>query len=624
MIFKLTNELKSTDSRQLTTDNCNDLGRYNFPWIILSLLTILRLVLAGWGHLSETESYLLLCSHHLDWGFVEGPAGISALMRLSEVLLGNAPLAMRWFSPVLLLGASWILWRLTVALYDKKRAFWTVIIFNLLPLANAAGTVMEGTMLITLSWLAAFYLAWELITQQRQKNKIFPWFLFGLILAIGTQVTYQIGWLLPLVVIASLDYFHNALDAKNAEVVSSSWRRGSGVLMAISLLGLSWLPLLFWNNNHDWVQWQGMTWDSFWSWPPCEDDYFQCLPLVWALLLLGPFLVVAACYFSRLWMLESPFFLLLLVPFFFGLNELGHDKVPFALLLLVTALFLPSTVDLFFQTKRWQRVGALLLLGIGCCSVLLLLGKISSSTTQESPWNFPSPTGVIGTEAAATQLLQLRATYAENLSSKSTDATNNCVAPVLAPSSTSGTLSRCAPSTPCSSCNSLAPARLAPAGLPWAVDPAAATRHVLASANLKTGSNTSGRAPFLIAETPGLAAILGAVLPINYPELKDAPSVFIPESPALASQFLFWPHYADAITENTTPDPLYTEEKEVSPFLGHDAFYITTEKLEEIPQTISGAFSAIIPLSVVLSLQNNGQTEELKIYLCQSYQMLSL
>ena len=645
----------------------------NFPWIILSLLTILRLVLAAWGHLSETESYLLLCSHHLDWGFVEGPAGIPALMRLSEVLFGNTPLAIRWFSPVFLLGSSWVLWKLTVALYDKKRAFWTVIAFNLLPLANAAGTVMEGTMLVTFSWLTGFYLGWELITQQRQKNKVFPWVLFGLILAVGTQATYQIGWLLPIVMIASLDFFHNALDvenlsskstdaatncvvpvlasssidytlsrcapstpcssqacnslaparlaptglpsavdpaaatphvlatlktgSENVDSVSSSWRRGVGILMAMSLLGLSWLPLLWWNNNHDWVQWQGMTWDSFWSWPPWSGDYLQHLSVAWSLLLLGPLLVVGACYFSELLLLESPFFLLLLLPFFFGLNELGHGKVSFALLLVLTALFLPSTVDLFFQTKRWQRVGAVVLIGVTCCSVFLLSGKITSSTTQESPWNFPSATGVIGTEAAATQLLQLRATYAENLSSKSTDAANNCVVPVLAPSSTSGTLSRCAPSTPCSSST---------------------------SATLKTGSNTSGRPPFVIAETPGLAAILGAVLPINYPELKDAPSVFIPESPALTSQFQFWPNYADATTENTTPDPLYTEEKAVSPFLGHDAFYITTEKLEEIPQTISGAFSAIIPLSVVLPLENNGQTEELKIYLCQSYQMLSL
>ncbi|MBX9577053.1 MAG: glycosyltransferase family 4 protein [Chthoniobacterales bacterium] len=42
----------------------------------------------------------------------------------------------------------------------------------------------------------------------------------------------------------------------------------------------------------------------------------------------------------------------------------------------------------------------------------------------------------------------------ENLSSKSTDAANNCVAPVLASSSIDYTLSRCASSTPCSSSTS--------------------------------------------------------------------------------------------------------------------------------------------------------------------------
>jgi hypothetical protein len=291
-----------------------------------------------------------------------------------------------------------------------------------------------------------------------------------------------------------------------------------------------------------------MTWNAFWSWSPWKNNCLECLPWAWLLLLFVPLLVSAACCFSGIWTLESSFFLLLSVPFFFGLNELGHEKVPFALLLVLTALFLPATVDVFFRTKRRKQLGALLLIGAICCSLFLLLGNIISSTAQESPWNFPSVKGVTGTDAAAKELLQLRTTYVDS----------------------------------------------------------------------------SGTRPFLIAETPGLAAILGAVLPIDYSELPEAPSVFIAESPAFNSQFFLWPHYADATTANTTPDPLYTEEKEVSPFLNHDAFYITTEKLEEIPQTISGAFSSVIPLSIVLPLQQNGHNEELKIYLCQHYQMLSL
>jgi|GEM_PF-485927 len=558
----------------------------SFPWIILGLLTIVRLLIAGLGHFSETESYLLLCSRHLDWGFVEGPAGVPALMRLGGVL-GSEPLAIRWFSPLLLFGVSWILWRWISTLCNRRVAFWTVIIFNLLPLANLAGVVMEGTMVVAFFWLYALWLASKLITNKTEKNKISTWLIFGVILAIGTQVSYQIGLLLPLVVLTSLKFFQNEIPSENeTNVVSSSWGKIIGIFGAILFLTLSWLPIFWWNQNHDWLQFQNMTWDSFWSWPPLEEGFFQHLPLALSLLALAPFLMAGACCFSGIWSIENPFFLLLAIPFFFCINELGHENIPFALLLVLTALFLPIAVDFFMQTKKRVIVGLLLLLVLGGSSFLLLLGKISSSTTQESPWNFPSATGVIGTEAVADQLMKLRTTYAN----------------------TSGVIAH-----PSAEKNS--------GEIQSAAEPSGDEAKQRAA---QVEQLPSGRLPFLIAETPGLAAVLGAALPIDYPERPGAPSVFIPESPAIGSQFQFWPHYADATTENTTPDPLYTEEKAVSPFLGHDAFYITTEKLEEIPQTITGAFTAVIPLSITLSLTKNGVSEQLNVYLCQHYQMLSL
>lgn len=514
--------------------------------MILGLLTLVRLFFAALGHFNEMESYLLLCSRHLDWGFVEGPAGIPALMRLSGVL-GNIPFAIRWLSPFFLLGASWILWRWMVALCNRRIAFWTVIVFNLLPLANATGVVMEGTIVATLCWLAALWVAWRLVTNESQKNKISEWLIFGIILAIGTQVTYQIGCLLPLVAIAT--YFHHEVPAAN-EVPSASqgWKKVSGIFLAVLILAASWLPICWWNQQHDWLQFQNMTWDSFWSWPPTEAGYFQELPLLWLSLLLVPLCIAGGCCLSGIWNLENPFFLIAAIPFFFCVNELGHGKVSFALLLVISALLLPMAVEFFLTTQQRARLGLVLMLILASSSLLLLFGKITLSTTQESPWDFPSAAGVVGTEGIAKQLMEMRSTYAD----------------------------------------------------------------------------ISGRPPFLIAEAPGLAAILGAALPISYPEVQDAPSVFIPESPALTSQFQLWPNYADASVENATPDPLYTEEKAVSPFMGHDAFYITTEKLEEIPQTITGAFAAVIPLSATFTLTKNGRPEQLNLYLCQNYQMLSL
>ena len=56
-----------------------------------------------------------------------------------------------------------------------------------------------------------------------------------------------------------------------------------------------------------------------------------------------------------------------------------------------------------------------------------------------------------GTESDNLAIIGLARRHRENLSSKSTDAANNGVAPVLASSSINDTLSRCAPSAPCSS-----------------------------------------------------------------------------------------------------------------------------------------------------------------------------
>ena len=132
----------------------------------------------------------------------------------------------------------------------------------------------------------------------------------------------------------------------------------------------------------------------------------------------------------------------------------------------------------------------------------------------------------------------------------------------------------------------------------------------------------SGEKPFLIASTPGLAALLGSRINVAYSERPGSPPVFAVESPSLASSYALWPSYADAVAAGVK-DPLYTEEKSVSPFLGRNALYITTESKEELPQTITGAFGAVGLLKEV-PVTWNGQTVTIRIYQCENYRTLSL
>ena len=134
--------------------------------------------------------------------------------------------------------------------------------------------------------------------------------------------------------------------------------------------------------------------------------------------------------------------------------------------------------------------------------------------------------------------------------------------------------------------------------------------------------DAKGERSFLIASTPGLAALLGSKITLDYPERPSAPSVFVAESPSLNSSYALWPSYSDAVAAGVT-DALYTEERSVSPFLGRNALYITTETKEELPQTITGAFGAV-GLLKELPLTWNGRPVIIRIFQCENYRTLSL
>jgi len=119
---------------------------------------------------------------------------------------------------------------------------------------------------------------------------------------------------------------------------------------------------------------------------------------------------------------------------------------------------------------------------------------------------------------------------------------------------------------------------------------------------------------FLIAETAEQAAVLAVYFKAT--GQSKYPPVFVPESPALTSQFGIWPSYADFIESDKVPDEFFTEQQGHNPFIGRNALYMGAD----LPQTIKGAFAEVHPLRKVL-LPAGG---EVLIFLCLNYQTLPL
>jgi 4-amino-4-deoxy-L-arabinose transferase-like glycosyltransferase len=119
---------------------------------------------------------------------------------------------------------------------------------------------------------------------------------------------------------------------------------------------------------------------------------------------------------------------------------------------------------------------------------------------------------------------------------------------------------------------------------------------------------------FLIAETTDQAAVLSVFF--QTAGNGKYPPVFVPESPALTSQFGLWPSYADFIESDIVVDEFFTEQKGYNLFAGRNALYLGAE----LPQTIKGAFAQVSPLRKI-HLPDGGT---LTIYLCLDYQTLPL
>ncbi len=137
----------------------------------------------------------------------------------------------------------------------------------------------------------------------------------------------------------------------------------------------------------------------------------------------------------------------------------------------------------------------------------------------------------------------------------------------------------------------------------------AVAREVLLAARDLPAAEQAG---FFIADEPGLAAVLG----YHMPHSPGPPSVFVPESPALVNQFGIWASYADFVDSPVVSNEYFTEQKGVNPYVGRNAVYLGSE----LPQTISAAFSEVVPLKTIAAPDGRS----LGIYLCIGYETLPL
>jgi len=174
------------------------MNRQRFLLPALLLLTLARFIMLALHPLSQVEKYTLACSSE-PWVWHAGMSPfLPILMKVSTFIFGTSAFGVRFFAPLLILGASVALWRLASGLFDATTASWAVVIFQFTPLVNLASvTFTPATLGIVLSVVLLILLRLAL-------HRHHPWHLYWWCLAIAVSLVICIDWRFGMFIFATL------------------------------------------------------------------------------------------------------------------------------------------------------------------------------------------------------------------------------------------------------------------------------------------------------------------------------------------------------------------------------------------------------------------------------------
>jgi len=215
-------------------------------FFFLGALTALRLVLIGQFELFPDEAYYFMWSERMDWSFFSKGPGVAAAIWLSTHAFGASEFGVRFFSPLLALGTSLIMWRLGRRLYGESVAAWLVLLINVTPIFNAGALVMTIDPLSIFFWAAALAACWRAL----EESPAFSWWwpATGALAGLGFLAKYTNAMQLVSVAL---------LLALTPKYRAEFKRPGFYAMLVVFLLCCT--PVVIWNAQHDWVTLEHLT-----------------------------------------------------------------------------------------------------------------------------------------------------------------------------------------------------------------------------------------------------------------------------------------------------------------------------------------------------------------------------
>jgi len=214
-------------------------------WLNLGYVFILVVLAARWVYLaggsidlSEDEAYQWLWSKHPALSYYSKPPLIACAQLFGTSLFGDTVFGVRFLSPLITAGLSFILLRFMAQLAGARLGLCLVLAATATPLFAVGGILMTIDPLSVLFWTAAMISGWRAVREDSTR-----WWLWtGLWMGLGflSKYTALFQWLCWAV------YF----------ALSPAGRRQlkrPGLYLALGINALLATPVLLWNAQHEWI-----------------------------------------------------------------------------------------------------------------------------------------------------------------------------------------------------------------------------------------------------------------------------------------------------------------------------------------------------------------------------------
>ncbi len=184
--------------------------------------------------LSPDEAYYWLWAQRLDWSYLDQPPMIAYLIFLTT-RVGDSALWVR-IAPLLLGAAtSYALFLLARELFDERVGLRAVVLFQVVPILWLSGVLATPDAPLYLAWTLALRFLWQALHGRPQR-----WTTTGVAIGLG---------LLSKLYIAFLGVGAGVFVA----LYHRSWLRRKEPYFAAGLALVLFLPVIYWNLQHDWA-----------------------------------------------------------------------------------------------------------------------------------------------------------------------------------------------------------------------------------------------------------------------------------------------------------------------------------------------------------------------------------